>query len=84
MSTALSLTASCKPVVVVGTDTDLLIMLVTLTTINMDLYMSCCKNPTTLYRVHDIQASIGDISKYLMVLYAITGCDTVSALYRQG
>ncbi|KAK3894781.1 hypothetical protein Pcinc_001503 [Petrolisthes cinctipes] len=84
VSTALSLTASGKPVVVVGTDTDLLVMLVTLATVNMDLYMLCCKNPTTLYRVHDIQASIGDTSKYLMVLHAITGCDTVSALYRQG
>ena len=84
VSTALSLAAPGKPVVVVGTDTDLLVMLVTLATTNMDLYMLCCKNPTTLYRVHDIQASIGDTSKYLMVLHAITGCDTVSALYRQG
>ncbi|KAK3895922.1 hypothetical protein Pcinc_000395 [Petrolisthes cinctipes] len=84
VSTALSLTASGKPVVVVGTDTDLLVMLVTLATANMDLYMLCCKNPTTLYRVHDIQASIGDTSKYLMVLHTITGCDTVSVLYRQG
>ena len=70
--------------VVVGTDTDLLVMLVTLATANMDLYMLCSKNPTTLYRVRDIQASIGDTSKYLMVLHAITGCDTVSAVYRQG
>ena len=59
-------------------------MLVTLATANLDLYMLCCKDPTTLYRVHDIQASIGDTRKYLMVLHAITGCDNVSALYRQG
>ena len=81
VSTALLL--AIKPVVV-GTDTDLLVMLVAQATTNMDLYMLCCKNPTTVYRVHDIQGSIGNTSKYLMVLHAITGCDTVSALYRQG
>lgn len=84
VSTALSLAESGKPVVVVGTDTDLLVMLVAQATPNMDLYMLCCKNPTTVYRVHDIQESIGNTSKYLMVYHAITGCDTVSALYRQG
>ena len=82
--TALSLAWSDKSVVVTGTDADLLVMMVTLATTNMDLYMLCCKNPTTLYRVHDIQASIGDTSKYLMVLHAIPGCDTVSTLYHQG
>ena len=84
VSTALSLAESIKPVVVVGTDTDLLVMLVAQATTDMDLYMLCCKNPTTVYRVHDIQGCIGNTSKYLMALHAITGCDTVSALYRQG
>ena len=84
VSTALSLAVSGKTVVVVGTDTDLLVMMVSQAITNMDLYMLCCKNPTTLYRIHDIQANIGDTSKYLMVVHAITGCDTVSALYRQG
>lgn len=84
VSTALSLAESGKPVVVVGTDTDLLVMLVAQASTNMDLYMLCCKNPTTVYRINDIQDSIGNTSKHLMVLHAITGCDTVSALYRQG
>ena len=80
VSTALSLAESIKPVVVVGTDTDLLVMLVAQATTNMDLYMLCCKNPTTVYRVHDIQGSIGNTSKYLMVLHAITGCDTICSV----
>ena len=84
VSTALSLAESGKPVVVVGTDTDLLVMLVAQATTDMDLYMLCCRNPLTVYRVHDIQKSIGCTSKHLMALHAITGCDTVSALYRQG
>ena len=84
ISTALSLAESGKPVVVVGTDTDILVMLVAQATTNMDVYILCRENPTTLYRVRDIQDNIGDTSTYLMVLHAITGCDTVSALYRQG
>lgn len=70
--------------VVVGTDTDILVMLVAQATTNMDVYMLCWKNLTTLYRVRDIQDSFCDTSTYLMVLHAITGCDTVSAQYRQG
>lgn len=84
VSTARFLAESGKPVVVVGTDTDLLVMLVAQATTNMDLYMMCTTNPITVYRVHDIQKSIGSTCKYLMPLHAITGCDTVSALYRQG
>ncbi|KAG0710803.1 hypothetical protein GWK47_022052 [Chionoecetes opilio] len=55
VSIALSLADSGKPVVVVGTDTDILVMLVAQATTNMDVYMLCRKNPTTLYRVRDIQ-----------------------------
>lgn len=84
VSTALSLAESGEPVVVVATDTDLLVMLVNQASSDMDLYMLCCMNPTTLYKVCDIQESLGETSKYLMVLHAITGCDTVSAVYRQG
>ena len=84
VSTALSLAECGKPVVVVGTDTDLLVMLVTLASTKVDMYMLCCKNPTALYRVQDIQEGMGSTSRYLMALHAITGCDTVSALYRQG
>lgn len=84
VSTALSLAESGEPVVVVGTDTDLLVMLVAQATTDMDLYMLCSTNPTTLYRVHEIQESLGKTSQHLMVLHAITGCDTVSAVYRHG
>ena len=70
--------------VVVGTDTDLLVMLVAQATTDMDLYMLCSTNPTTLYRVHEIQESLGKTSQHLMVLHAITGCDIVSAVYCHG
>ena len=82
--TALTLAESGKPVIAVGTDTDILVMLVARATTNMDVHMLCRKNPPKLYRIRDIQDNIGDTSFYLMVLHAITGCDTVSAPFRQG
>ena len=72
------------PVVVVSRDTDILVMLVVQAASNMDLYILCQKFPTLLYRIRDIQENIGHTGSYLMVIHAITGCDTVSALYRQG
>ena len=46
--------------------------------------MLCRSNPTALYNIHEIQRAIGDTAKHLMFLHAMTGCDTVSSIYRQG
>jgi len=80
----LSLAGSSKPVVVVSTDTDILVMLFTQVVLNIDLHMVCQKNPTMLGNIHDIQDNIGDTCTYLMVIHAISGCDIVSAVYHQG
>ena len=72
---------SPKTVIVVGTDTDLLVMLVALSVHNMDLFS---RNPFILYSINDIRTFIGDTMEYMLVLHAITGCDRVSALYRIG
>ena len=48
VSTALSVAESPKTVIVVGTDTDLLVMLVHLSAPNMDLHMICSRNPFIL------------------------------------
>ena len=84
VSTALSIEESQALPVVVGTDTDLLVMLVARTTTTTDIYMLCRSSPTTLYSILEIQRAIGDTKKYLLFLHAVTGCDTVSAIYRQG
>ena len=84
ISTALRLAETTEvPVIVVGTDTDLLVMLVARATSSTDIYMLCCSNPTTLYNIRDIQRAIGDTAKHLMPLHAITGYDTVSGIDRQ-
>ena len=84
ISTALHVAESAEePVVVIGTDTDLLVMLVARTTPSTNMYMLCRSNPTTMYNIHEIQRVIEDTAKHLMFLHAKTGCDTVSAIYRQ-
>lgn len=73
-----------RPVVVVGTDTDFLVMLVAQATPELDLYMLCSHKPKTIYRINYIKQSLGNISQYLPFLHAVSGCDTMSALYNQG
>ena len=84
VSTALAVAETPKTVIVVGTDTGLLVMLVPLSAPNMDLYMLCSRNPFILHSINDIRTSIGDTREYMLVLHAIKGCDTVSALCRIG
>ena len=37
-----------------------------------------------IYNIHEIQCDMGNTRNHLMFLYAITGCGTVSGIYRQG
>ena len=61
-------------IVVVGTDTDLLVMMVAQASPDIDLYMLCGWNPMQIYSINEIQASCAGIKKHLMFLHAITGC----------
>ena len=87
VSNVLFLAESGQPVIVVGTDIYLLLMMVARATEDMVLHMLFCENPTTPYTdssVQDLtQASNGETSKYILVLHAITGCDTMSAVFHQ-
>ena len=67
VSTALSVAETPKTVIVVGTDTGLLVMLVHLSAPNMDLYMLCSRNPFILHGINDIRTSIGDTREYMLV-----------------
>ena len=81
-TTGLTLARS-KPAVVIGTDTDLLVILVSQLTPGMSLYM-CGHSPPIIYDIQVIQNAIGGMKNHLMMLHAITGCDTTSALFGQG
>ena len=59
-------------------------MMVSLAYEHMDLYMLCGRNPIMPYKILNIKLTIGENSKRLLALHALTGCYTVSALYHQG
>ena len=48
-----------QPVVVVGTDTDLLVMLGTYVTSSMDMFMLCHRNPIMLNTVEQLHQALG-------------------------
>ncbi|MES9882393.1 MAG: hypothetical protein ABW185_16095, partial [Sedimenticola sp.] len=82
VTTALSIARSqSKSVVVLGTDTDLLVMLVSQITDQPQVKMLFKCNSLSLYDITEIQRSIGEVSKHLMCIHAITGG---SALFGQG
>ncbi len=85
VSTALAVAdAAEQAVVIVGTDTDLLVMLVARAASTLHMYMLCRRNPVTLYDIQELKHAIGDTSTHMLFVHAISGCDTVSAMYRQG
>ena len=85
VSTALTLAQTeRKPVVVAGTDTDLLAMLISQCSSDMDIHMLCCRNHLQLYTIGELQSAVGDMKQHLMFVHAINGCDTVSTPYMKG
>lgn len=86
VSTALAMSEpnNDRPVVVVGTDTDLLAMLVARASSSMDVFMLCHRNPVTLYSIKQRQQALGSTKQHILFTHGITGCDTTSALYGQG
>src|SRR6218665_3188052 len=83
-STGLTLAKSKKkPVVIIGTDIDLPVILVSEATSEMNFHF-CGTNPLIVHDIQAIQKVIGNIRTYLMTLRAITGCDTTLALFSHG
>ena len=79
VSTALTLAQTeRKPVFVVGTDTDLLVMLISRSSSDTDIHMLCHRNILQLYNTDELQLYVGDMKQHLMFVHAISGCDTVS------
>ena len=84
VETALSKSGYFHPVVVIGTDTDLLVMLISLAPPDCDMYMLCSTNPIALYNITLIQNALGNKKPHLLFAHSVTGCDTVSALFGIG
>ena len=87
VSTILQLAESEHTVVLVGTDTDLMVMLVARAMSSASLFMfnpSTSNKPHKIFNINMIQQSVGDKVQNLLFLHAVTGCDTTSVLFRQG
>ncbi|KAG1706167.1 Carcinine transporter [Nymphon striatum] len=84
VETALSESGNSHPVVVIGTDTDLLVMLISLAPPDCGMYMLCSTNPIALYSITLIQNAVGNKKPHLLFAHSVTGCDTVSALFGLG
>lgn len=72
---------------VIGDDTDLLVLLTVHAPSGNKLKMVVPKkgnHQEKVYIISDIQQGIGDMKDVLLVTYAFTGCDTVSAVYKKG
>jgi len=79
--------ATNNTVAVVGTDVDLLILLIQLSKQDSKLYLykpGAGKCPDKVFSISFIQQHLSEASSTLLFLHAMTGCDTTSALYRQG
>jgi len=72
---------------VIGDDTDLLVLLTVHAPPENKLKMVVPKKGNQeekIYSISDIQRNIGEMRDVLFAIYAFTGCDTVSSIYKKG
>ena len=72
---------------VIGEDTDLLVLLTVHAPLENNLKMMVPKKTNhqeKVYCIRDILRGIGDMKDVLLAIYAFTGCDTISAIYKKG
>ena len=82
-NTAITLAQEYKDhsIVIVGNDTDLLVILIEKSLPNLHLQFQ----RDAVYNVQSIKDELGaSVSVHLLVAHAITGCDTVSAMHNIG
>ena len=75
------------PAVIVGEDTDLLVLIIGLADRNTNIHMLMPANkdrPARVYSSKQLQSSLGSMSAYILFYHAMTGCDTTSAPFRKG
>lgn len=87
VSTAIEEAKKQLEVILIGEDTDLLVLLIALAPSNtcIKMLMPGTKNrPDKIYNIGDIQNGIGEMRETILVIHAFTGCDTVSSVYRKG
>ena len=87
VSTALDHAKEGQPVVVIGTNTDLLVMLVARAPSKSNIFPvnpGHSKEPQKVFDVPAIQDALGLLKNNLLFLHAVTGSDMTSPPYQQG
>ena len=87
MLTALDVADTCAASVLVGEDTDLLILLNVLS--DPEKYIKMLRpgrkcHPDKVYSSAALRSALGGMVDSLLFVHAATGCDTTSAVYRKG
>ena len=81
-STLVQASNADTPAVLVGNDTDLLVILIHGLQTN-NVYMQYERN--LVYTVHEIKRALNmTVAQYIIIAHAISGCDVVSALFGMG
>ena len=73
--------------VIVGQDTDLIVLMIALTTDAVDVYMlipGCKDRIDRIYSSRKLLEALGEMKRHILFIHAVTGCDTTSAPYRLG
>lgn len=85
VSVAMEKASQGETVVVVGTDTDLLALLVSRCDPSHSMYfLKTGTGISKIWNIIDLQQKLGDMKDVILFLHASTGCDTTSALYKKG
>jgi hypothetical protein len=87
MTTAIDYSHRGHPSVVIGEDTDLLVLLICLTSDSDEVYMRIPGRAGGLestFSSAELRRALRQERDYLLFLHAVSGCDSTSALYRKG
>ena len=71
---------TADPVIVVGNDTDLTVMLLASPRENMNLFIMLETIPVNIYEVNQLEKNV-ECPQLLNVIHSMTGCDTTSAIF---
>ena len=72
------------PVVIVGNDTDLLVLLISTGTSEQSLYFCEGSLQKGVFDIKQLRCGLGGKDKGLLAFHAMTGCDSTSSIYGKG
>lgn len=87
VNTAFTFSNENKKGVIVGEDTDLLVIMIAVARSNDECFMlmpATKFKPQKVFNSKLLQEALGDVKNHIAFLHAVTGCDTTSSLFNKG